>query len=394
MTLRLMADDAATAQPPAPLTARELVALLRDAGIGGRGGAGFPTWRKVEAVAGGRGRPVVIANAAEGEPASGKDAWLLTRRPHLVLEGLAVVANALDAREVYLYVGRPTLVAPLQRLANGRRDRHRVHVVDAPAAFLAGEETAAINWLSGRAAAPRTKPPLVVHEGLMGRPTLVQNVETLAQVALITRHGAGWFREAGTPDEPGTLLLTVTGAVQRPGIVEAEHGTALADVLQSAGGTTGPLSAVLLGGYHGGWITAAEADRARLSRQELAHLGTSLGAGVVVALSGSSCGVSETARVLTYLARESAGQCGPCLNGLPHLARVLEAVARGQAKPAAVDELSRVAGLVQGRGACHHPDGSVRLLRSALRVFDGEVQTHLRGHCTATRPQRVLPTAA
>lgn len=393
--LRLIAPDEPAPRPPY-LDADGLVALLRAAGLTGRGGAGFPTWRKLAAVAAGSGRPVVIANGAEGEPASGKDATLLVNRPHLVLDGLAITAHALKAAEVYLYVGRPSLVTGLERLVAGRRrtgmDRTAVRVVAAPARFLAGEESAAVNWLADRPAVPRSKPPLVVTRGLRGRPTLVQNVETLAHLALVARFGPAEFRELGTADEPGTMLLTVGGAVRRPGVVEAPHGTPVLDVLDCAGGAAEPLSAVLLGGYHGGWVGAVDLPRATLSRPVLAGLGASLGAGVVLALPASSCGVWETARAVSYLAGESAGPCGPCLNGPLRLAQLLAGLAAGRAEPRTLTELERIAGLVEGRGACHHPDGTVRLLRSSLHVFRAEIDQHLAGRCRAISAAPVLPT--
>ena len=393
-TARLMADD--DAGRPADLTAHQLVDLVKAAGLGGRGGAGFPTWRKIETVATGRGRPVVIGNAAEGEPASGKDAWLLANRPNLVLDGLSLAAGALGSGEVYLYVGPAALVAPLQTLAHARhasgRDRRRIQVVAAPDAFLAGEETAAVSWIDGRPAAPRTKPPLVVHQGLHGRPTLVQNVETLAHLTLIARHGADWFRAAGTTHEPGTMLLTVSGAVHRPGILEAAHGSPVPELLERAGGLREPASAALFGGYHGGWVRAEDLPGAVLSRPALASLGASLGAGVVAVLPARACGVRESARVLAYLSRESAGQCGPCLNGLPRMATLFADLARGRPDRRVLTELHRLAGMVEGRGACHHPDGTIRFLRSALDVFDTEVRAHLHGGCTAGSHAPVLPT--
>lgn len=378
------------------LPADTLVAMLREAGLGGRGGAGFPTWRKVAAIAG-SDAPVVVGNGAEGEPASAKDAALLTVRPHLVMDGLTVLARTLRSTEVYLYVGPPALVPRLQQVAVARHDSGvdlvPIRVVAAPAAFLAGETSAVVSWLSGGAAAPQTTPPHATASGVKGRPTLVQNVETLAHVALIARYGAAWFAARGTADEAGSLLLTVGGAVAEPGVIEVAHGTPLTEVLDLAGGNTSPLSAVLVGGYHGGWISAADIPAARMSRPGLAGLGSSLGAGVVVALPVGCCGVIETARVLDYLAGQSAGQCGPCLNGMPRLATLFGTLAAGAAPRPVLDELRRIAGLVDGRGACHHPDGAVRFLRSGLRVFGAEIDAHLHGRCSATIRTPILPTS-
>jgi len=232
----------------------------------------------------------------------------------------------------------------------------------------------------------------VYRKGVHRSPTLVQNVETLAHLALVARHGATWFRRAGTADEPGTMLCTVTGAVAQAGVVETPVGTTIGTVLERAGGAAGPLQAVLVGGYHGAWLPAADALHLPLSVEHLRPLGAAPGAGVVVALSTRSCGLTETARVVSYLADQSARQCGPCLNGLPAMARVLGLLASGDRQPGLVERLHELTGLVAGRGACHHPDGTVRFVRSALKVFADELASHQAGRCTATDPAHVLPT--
>ncbi|HSP36985.1 MAG TPA: NADH-ubiquinone oxidoreductase-F iron-sulfur binding region domain-containing protein [Frankiaceae bacterium] len=393
--LRILAADQTRSAALPRLSTDQLIDLLRQAGLQGRGGAGFPAWRKLATVAATRRRPVLVANAAEGEPASAKDRVLLRQRPDLVLDGLSLLSGALQAREVYLYVGDADLLPGLQAELDARRAVRRdpvpVRLEVAPQLFLAGEESAAANWLSGGPVAPRTKPPLVLTSGVRGRPTLIHNVETLAHIALLARHGAGWFRQAGTRDEPGTMLMTVSGAVRRPAVLEVPVGTSIPEVIDLAGGATRRLSALLLGGYGGGWISAAAAATATTSRASLTPLGSSLGAGVVVAFPDDRCGLAETARLVAYLARESAGQCGPCLNGLPHLARLMQMLASGSATPAVLGELERVSGLVTGRGACRHPDGTARLIRSALLTFGDEAQLHLAGRCSARTTTPLLP---
>jgi NADH:ubiquinone oxidoreductase subunit F (NADH-binding) len=308
------------------------------------------------------------------------------------------VAKAVQASDAFLYVNarssRTWLDKAIVERRQARVDRVGVDVAFAPDAFIAGEESAVVNWLAGGAAIPRSKPPRVIERGLRGRPTLVCNVETLALLALIARRGAVWFRSTGTAESPGTMLFTVGGAVHHSSIVEAAHGTRLADVLDGAGGPARTLQAVLLGGYHGSWLTAQEAASARLSREQLARFGASPGAGVVLALAEGTCGLAEVSRVMSYLARESAGQCGPCLNGLPRIAEQVKALAFRGGDRRTLDELLRLGGLVEGRGACHHPDGSVRFLRSALRVFGPEIDRHLGGHCSYTSGGPVLPVPA
>jgi NADH:ubiquinone oxidoreductase subunit F (NADH-binding) len=333
-------------------------------------------------------RPVVIANGAEGEPASAKDRTLLTRAPHLVLDGLQLAAGAVGAGEVYLYL--PAALADrlrailTERTASGW-DPVRVHVVIAPDSFLAGEESAVVSTVEGHRPLPRDKSTLIVKSGVRKAPSLVQNVETLAQIGLLARYGPEWLRRTGTVAEPGTFLATVSGAVRAPGVYETPYGTALGDLLDRAGGAAAPLRAVLVGGYHGGWLPPDPG--LPLSRDGLRPLGGSPGAGVVVALSTMECGLRYSARVAGYLAGQSARQCGPCRNGLPRMADTLARLANAGPvsahEPGLPAEVERMAALVTGRGACHHPDGSARFVRSACNAFGDDVRAHLAGYCLA-----------
>ncbi len=370
-------------EPPA----EQIRQLVQDCGLTGRGGAGFPTGRKLAAVAG-RRRAVVVANGAEGEPASSKDRMLLLRAPHLVFDGVAVAVRATGATEAHLYAP-DHLVDWLQGIARERRDPVAVSLIRAPDTFIAGQETAAIAAIEGRPALPRTTPPMPFAGGVRGRPTLVQNVETLAQLALIVRYGPAWFRAIGTAEEPGTRLLTVSGAVFRPGVYEAPAGGTLGAALHLAGGTAGLVQAVLVGGYHGGWVPwLPDTAGLPLTRTALSRYDAAPGAGVLVALPRRRCGLAASAEIVAYLAGQNAGQCGPCRNGLPALADHLGELAAGWPTRALVREIRRLAGLVDGRGACAHPTGTVRLVRSTLRVFDPDVELHLAGRCAARKGTR------
>ncbi len=379
---------------PALGSGNTLADLAAAAGLTGRGGAAFPTDRKLAAV-GAKRRAVVVGNGAEGEPASAKDRTLLVVRPNLVLDGLQLAGEAVGARRLVLYLHRDAeLVATLDRLIADRRrlglDRRYVEVVEAPHRFLAGEESALATKVSGGLALPRFTPPRVFEAGVRGAPTLVQNVETLAQLALLARYGVEWFRSAGTADEAGTMLTTIH-TVRGRQVLEAPLGEPLTALLQdplTAGGATG---AVLVGGYHGAWLTVDRAREVRMANADLRPLGAAVGAGVLVGLPRSSCGLVETARVVRYLAGESAGQCGPCLNGLPAIAHGLDEIAGARPQQTTIANVRRWSGLVEGRGACHHPDGTVRLVRSALSVFSDEVDRHQRGKCTGTDRAPFLP---
>ena len=389
---------------PVPYRGRAgvLIGEVRAAGLTGRGGAAFPVHRKLEAVASARaGRAIVVGNAAEGEPASHKDEALLFLAPHLILDGLQLAAEAVGAGRAVLYVrgdlrARTRLGDYLPERDAYGLDRVPVEVVWSPKRFLAGEESALASRVSGGPALPRFTPPRVFERGVDGRPTLVQNVETLAHLALIARYGPGWFRALGTPDEPGSMLCTLRQASGSVDVAEAAIGTPLATLLDLSAvqGNGAPTSAVLVGGYHGAWLPAAQAAGLTLSNAQLRPAGAFTGAGVLAALPADRCGVLESARVARYLALESAGQCGPCLNGLPSIAAAMAELADSRPHPRVLDDLSRWAGLVEGRGACHHPDGTVRFLRSALRVFGPEIRLHQQGRCSAATSRPFLPVPA
>jgi NADH:ubiquinone oxidoreductase subunit F (NADH-binding) len=361
----------------------DLLQAVIDSGLTGRGGAGFPTAIKVRAVAGGSRRPVVVGNGMEGEPLSSKDAVLLSRNPHLVLDGLEVLARAMHAKRAILAVGPEIDAGPVVAAARGRRP----DVVRLEGGFIAGQETALVNQLDGRPAVPRDPFTRVTESGVRGRPTLVLNAETLAQVALVARHGAAWFRSAGTAGDPGTSLFTISGSVALPGVVEAERGSPLSEVLRPAE-PLGP-AAVLVGGYHGAWVPVSDLD-VRLTRGDLAVYHAAVGAGVLHVLDVGTCPLAFAAEVVGYLSRESARQCGPCLNGLPRIATDLERLAAGVRDRNLPGEVRRMSALVTGRGACAHPDGSARFVASTLDVFRGHVAAHLDGWCPSGRqPRRV-----
>ena len=369
--------------PLPELRPQQIEHLALDAGLTGRGGAAFPTGRKLAAVAGGARDPVVVANAAEGEPASSKDRALLLHAPHLVLDGLQLAAHATGAVRSYLYGPADVLKDNVKPALKQRHDRLRPTLVPAADTFISGQESAAVAAVNGQPAVPTMSPPAVFEAGVRGRPTLVLNVETLAHLALIARYGATWFRSVGTRGEPGTRLVTLSGAVQRPGVYEVACGSPLGAVLRLADGASTPLQALLVGGYHGGWVPASVAAELRLSAADLAPYDAAPGAGVVIALPASRCGLQAGADIADYLAGQSAGQCGPCRNGLPALAGHLRTLAYRRGNMQVATELLRVCGLVDGRGACRHPDGTTRLVRSTLRTFHDELDLHLLGRCTA-----------
>ncbi len=365
-----------------PLPVADVGALAAAATLTGRGGAAFPTAVKVRSVAEESARcrrtPVVVANGAEGEPAARKDRTLLGCAPHLVLDGLVLAGRTLGAGTLVLAAAPAALPAVARALAE-RGDAVRLHPVTP--STVAGEETALVAGLDGWPGLPGAgQPPVRVH-GVQGRPTLVLNVETLARLALLAR---------GHALAAGRTLVTrhwEAAGVPRTDVVDADPGTRLADLLPLGGA-----AAVLVGGYHGTWVSVPAARALTLDAAGLALAGARLGVGVLAALPADRCGLLETARVVDHLVRDSAGRCAPCRAALPGVAAALGALAAPvPPPPEALEDVLRWSASPGGRGACCHPEGTVRLVASALELFAGELTAHRYGSCTATSWAPFLP---
>jgi NADH:ubiquinone oxidoreductase subunit F (NADH-binding) len=366
--------------PPAPGWRDAFVSALEASGLSGRGGAGFPAAVKLAvAHAGGPGGTVLV-NAMEGEPASDKDTLLLIRSPHLVLDGAQLLAAATGARRVTVCVpeGRHHVAAAVVRALDERLAAACAPVpevmVRPPDRFIAGEESALARWVDSGESLPSFRPDKGTTLRTGRRGALVHNAETLAHVAMIARTGPDAFRGHGLVEDPGTSLVTISGAVEHPGVVEIDRGTPLLDVANRAV-PTGPPQALLVGGYGGAWVDPAHFTTPYASLS-LRAIGATAGVGIVVVLGREACGLMESARVAHYLAGQSAGQCGPCVYGLPAIADDLTRLARGQVDPGLRSRLDRRLRQVDGRGACRHPDGAVNLVRSALDVFAADVSLH------------------
>ena len=351
-----------------------LLADLKQIGLRGRGGAGFPFVTKVEAL--GSGRPVLVVNMSEGEPASSKDTALALTRPHLVLDGVVTTARALAAREVHVVLPgeRPMAAAAMRTAMTERDDPVRMLTHTAEPRFVAGQARAVVELLAGRPNLPRTSWAPEAVAGHQGRPTLLSNAETWARIGLVALRGARDYALLGTPTEAGTTLLTLGAPGAVPVVREAAYGVRVRDLVpRERHGRP-----VLVGGFHGSWATWATVASLRLSVQRMKAVGAPLGAGVLLSLGADDCPVDLTRRVVRYLAGQSAGRCGPCFNGLPALAAAVDAVCVGRGGTRRIEELAR---LVVRRGACAHPDGTVRLVRSMLGSFAGEVEAHGAGAC-------------
>jgi NADH:ubiquinone oxidoreductase subunit F (NADH-binding) len=367
-----------------PVAGPALLSEVERSGLRGKGGARFPTATKLAAVAA-RRRAVVVANGTEGEPASLKDTVLMTHAPHLILDGAEIAAEIVGAREVIFCVKRESVGIPALERALAERRRHGyervpVRVVGAPNRYVSGEETALVSWMNGGDAKPAFVPPRPFERGVAGRPTLVQNVETLCDIALIGRFGSAWFRSAGTREDPGTTLVTLSGAVTRPGVFEIPLGLRLDEVVRLGGADSKNLAAVLVGGYFGAWLPADALGGVQMGVESLRKAGSGLGAGIVFAMPREgTCALAEVARATRWLADQNAGQCGPCVNGLDAIAGALTVLVAGDRDRRAETQIGRWLTMMEGRGACKHPDGVARFVASSLRVFAGEVERH-RSH--------------
>ena len=327
---------------------------------------------------------MVVINGSEGEPLSAKDRVLLQMRPHLVFDGALLAADALGADDVVLYLSRTSKETEhaLRHALEERRDLNEpaIRVERTAHRYIAGESSAAINRVSGGQSKPRFTLTRSAHRGVNDQPTLVQNAETLAHVAMIARYGSEWFRRLGTNGTPGTALMTLCGNVRHPGVYEVDPGATIGAVMRDVGGTVSPPAGALLGGYFGSWVAPEplawlplDVDRLRTA------YGAAFGCGVLAVLPQGGCPIIESTRILAYLAAESAGQCGPCVNGLAALADVMQRIASSEAEFGDIDRVWRWIDMVKGRGACHHPDGAVGQLSSALTVFKEHLRTHVIG---------------
>jgi NADH:ubiquinone oxidoreductase subunit F (NADH-binding) len=378
--------------------ADEYRAVLRESGLRGRGGGGFPLAAKLETARLAPGEPIVVINASESEPASHKDRTLATFRPHLLLDGAAVIAATTGCPTVSVHLHRGA-AAPAASLRGAIAERRATGLADprwelsfGPDRYVSGEASAIASLHAGGEARPVFSSVPMAHRGPSGRPTVVSNAETAAQAALLVRSGAQAWRAAGTPSSPGPQLITLTGGVPYPGQVVEVVGTAtIGDVLLAVGYRQPP-AGVLVGGYAGTWVTGWSAWSTLLDRDDLGRVGAGPGCGLLGVLPEGHCAVAETARLVAYLADETAGQCGPCVQGLPRLAASCRALAEGSLRRRGFHQMRALADLVDGGGACSHPDGVVRLIRSLLLQFEVDVADHLRGApCAGASREAVFP---
>lgn len=366
--------------------AETLLAEVEASGLLGRGGAAFPLAVKLRTVRAAHSRgheTVVLANGEEGEPASVKDRWLLRHRPHLVIDGVRLAARLVGAQHAYIYVSDAeaarTIDTALNEVGFDTVGGLEISIVTVPAGYVAGEETAAVRAVNGGPAKPTDKPPRPFQHGVAGHPTLVSNVETLANLPYLQRHGAAAFRSAGTAASPGTFLMTVTGAGRPPALYEVPHGMAFTDLLALHGLSQDEVRGALMGGYFSGLLNR-DVLGTTLDHETFRQLGCGLGCGAVAILT-DDCPVAVAASVLAYFDRENAGQCGSCFNGTAAMAAAAGALRDGAATAEDVARLQRWSEVLRGRGACATLDGAANVAGSLLKHFPEVVEQHLAGAC-------------
>ena len=376
----------------------DVIAEIQKAELRGRGGAGYPTWKKWEMVAKSHATThYLCANAGEHEPGTFKDRYLIQRNPHLLIEGALIAAYAVGAREAYLYVNgsfHDEIEIVKKAMAEAKREGYwgenlletgvAINLKFSPGtgSYVAGEETGMLEVIEGRQAKPRPKPPYFPsYMGLYGKPTVVNNAETLANVPLIIKNGADWYRGIGSPGSFGTMLFSLSGDVNRPGVYELPFGTPLRTLIERHGNGVKngrSVKAVLPGGPSNGFVTEQNLDVC-LNVESLKAIGSGIGSGGVIVYDDRTCMVRTLLEFERFFARESCGQCPPCQLGTQNMAAVLQRFENGEGVLDDLTYISQLCGIVKGRGYCYLVTGAAVLFESSLKHFRHEYEAHIRG---------------
>ncbi|MBB4186488.1 NADH-quinone oxidoreductase subunit NuoF [Sinorhizobium terangae] len=381
-------------------TPDEVVELVKQSNLRGRGGAGFPTGMKWSFVPKGGDKPKYLCcNADEGEPGTFKDRIIMERDPHQLIEGLAVSGYAIGAETAYVYV-RGEYVTAIRRLEQAIAEAHErgylgkgilgsdfnfaVYIHCGAGAYICGEETAMLESLEGKRAQPRLKPPFPAVAGLYASPTVINNVETLACVPHIVTRGAAWFRGIGPDKSPGPKLYCVSGQVKKPGLYELPMGIPLKELVEEHAG--GPLpgrkiKAVIPGGVSAPVIPERELE-VGMDFDSLAAAGSMLGSAGVIVVDDSTCMVKVATRIIEFFHHESCGKCTPCREGLNWVVKVLRRIEAGEGAPGDLEQLDMLCKGIFGNTFCALGDGAAMGLRAALKHFRDEFVAHIEeGRC-------------
>ena len=379
----------------------EIIETLKASGLRGRGGAGFPTGLKLSFMPRDvEGQKYIVCNSDESEPGTFKDRDILRFNPHQVIEGMALAGYAIDATVGYNYI-RGEYFEPWERFEAALQEARaegllgsnlfdsgvdfELHSQRGAVAYICGEETALLESLEGKKGQPRFKPPFPAQVGAFGKPTTINNTETLASIPPIIRNGATWFSEIGVPNGGGTKIFSVSGHVNRPGNYEVPLGTPFADLLDLAGGVLDgrKLKAVIPGGSSVPVVPADLMMQATMDYDGLSNVGSALGAGSVIVMDDSTCMVSVLERISYFYFVESCGQCTPCREGTGWLYRMLRRVRKGKATAADLDRLKSVADRIEGRTICALGDAAAWPVQSFLKHFRAEFEAMIESRMVA-----------
>ena len=395
-------------QALAGMSAEQVIGVVTRSGLRGRGGAGFPTGRKWQITRDAPGdKKYVICNGDEGDPGAFMDRLVLEGDPHRVIEGAALAAYSVGADEVHLYIRAEYPLAVKNVTAAIRHAEERgflgadilgsgyslkLHVMEGAGAFVCGEETALIACLEGNRGSPRLRPPYPSTSGLWGKPTLVNNVETLACVPWILRHGPERFAELGTQGSPGTKVFALAGKVKRGGLIEVPMGLTIWEIVHDIGGgivDDRPFKAVQIGGPAGGCIPASLAHTA-VDYEDLVELGAIRGSGGLVVLDDTDCMVDIARFFLEFTQRESCGRCTFCRVGTKRMVEILDRLCSGEAGRSDIETLEQLAHDVQGASLCGLGHNAPNPVLSTLRYFREEYEAHAQGHCPAGKCRALI----
>jgi NADH-quinone oxidoreductase subunit F len=371
----------------------EITREITASGIQGRGGAGFPMGRKWGVVNLNDGRPhYLCANADEGEPGTFKDRWILERAPHLLLESMLIAAYALQVRNAFIYI-RGEFDLPYRRLAAALEEAYaagyfgeRILGTDfacdlviyrGAGSYVCGEASALITSIEGKRGYPRNRPPRLTVHGLYQKPTVINNVETLANIAWIIAHGGEAFRKVGTAKEPGTRLISISGHIERPGVYEIEIGYPFAKfIYDDCGGVLGgrELKGIIPGGISTKVVTAKEIEALTLDNQSLTAAGSSMGSGGMVVIAEGTCMVRLLQVLLRFYHHESCGQCTPCREGMGWMHRIIDRIVAGEGRPEDIERLYQISAWNDGTTICGMGDAAGYATSGILNKFRDEFE--------------------
>ncbi len=378
------------------LSPEAVVDVLKQSGLRGRGGAGFPTGTKWDKVLNHRLKErYFVCNAGEHEPGTFKDRYLLKHYPHQLLEGCLIAAHTVRAKASFIYINheyaeeRSTLTKAMEQARErgflgknifGTGVDLEIELFEGHGSYVAGEETAMLESMQGRPAMPRQKPPFYPTDfGLYGKPTLVNNVETLCNIPHILQHGAAWFTQVGTEKCPGTMLFSLSGAVNKPGVYEMPLGSPMRRLIEEyGGGVPGgrKVKAVFPGGPAFSMVTPDQLDLP-MDFDSLRKAGTGLGSAGVIVVDDATCMVEQTLKFSNFFKVESCGQCPPCRMGTINLATLMTKIESGEGTQKDLDALLQVCGFVKGTGYCTLVTGAAVLVQSSLKLFREEFESHI-----------------